>query len=79
MMKKELFALADRLEDRMFDLACQVFDHPELSHEEFFAAKLLSDELESLGFSVERVQVSVRFHMQTLAVGLQKRNFHKAL
>ena len=54
MMKKELFALADRLEDRMFDLACQVFDHPELSHEEFFAAKLLSDELESLGFSVER-------------------------
>jgi len=52
--KQALFTLADTLEERMFAIACDIFDHPELGYEEFYASGLLTDELEKLGFSVER-------------------------
>ena len=54
MDKQMLFARADQLEDRMFDLACRIFDRPEVGLEEYFAAELLTDALEKLGFTVER-------------------------
>ena len=41
-------------ENELFDLACQIFDHPEIGGSEFFAAKLLTDYLEQNGFQVER-------------------------
>jgi len=46
--------MIDEQKDHMFDLSCQIFDNPECDGKEYFACKLLSDEMESLGFQVER-------------------------
>ena len=40
--------------DRLFDLACDIFDHPELALGEFYAAQRLTTFLEQEGFAVER-------------------------
>ncbi len=40
--------------DRLFELASEIFDRPEYDYEEHFAARLLTDYLEEIGFSVER-------------------------
>lgn len=54
-MKKEtLMELIDAQKDRLFDMACQIFDNPECMGKEFFAAKLLADDLEARGFQVTR-------------------------
>lgn len=42
------------IENELFDLACQIFDHPEIGGEEKFAASLLTEYLEKNGFAVER-------------------------
>ncbi len=39
---------------QMFDLACDIFDHPELGQQEVYASDLLCRNLEELGFVVER-------------------------
>lgn len=39
---------------RLFDLGCDIYDHPELGREEFFACGRLTGFLESEGFAVER-------------------------
>ncbi len=54
MKKQALFALANTLEDSMFSLACDIFDHPETSFNEHHAARVLTGALEDLGFTVER-------------------------
>ncbi len=54
MDKNELFSLVDAQKDHLFDLAFQVFDHPETDGKEYFAAELLSNDLENQGFRVER-------------------------
>ncbi len=54
MKKQELFALVDGQREYLFDLACQIFDHPEADGKEYFACQLLSAELERQGFRVER-------------------------
>jgi len=52
--KEALIALTEAQQNRLFDLACQIFDCPETALEEFFASKLLADDLENQGFTVER-------------------------
>ena len=54
MTKEKLLELVQEQKEHLFQLSCQIFDHPECRGEERFAAKLLSDELEAEGFSVER-------------------------
>ncbi len=54
MNKNELFPLVDSQQDRLFDLACQIFDRPECNGQEYFASQLLADTLEAEGFQVER-------------------------
>ena len=54
MQKNEIFALVDRQQEELFDMACQIFDHPECRGKEFFAAELLTKSLEKAGFAVER-------------------------
>lgn len=54
MDKQSLIKLADTLEERMFALACDIFDHPEVGLQEFHATKVLTTCLEDLGFAVER-------------------------
>jgi len=54
MDKQTLLQMIDEQKDHMFDLSCQIFDNPECDGKEYFACKLLSDEMESLGFQVER-------------------------
>ena len=52
--KKILLQTAERYEDRLFSIACDIFDHPESGGKEFYASKLLTDYLEEKGFAVER-------------------------
>lgn len=42
------------IEDELFDMACKIFDRPEIGGEENFAVDLLISYLEKHGFSVER-------------------------
>lgn len=45
---------ANELQDELFDLACKIFDRPEIGGEETFATDLLCEYLERCGFLVER-------------------------
>ena len=54
-MKKEMLQqLIEAQKVHLFDLACRIFDNPECMGKEYFAAKLLADDLEARGFQVER-------------------------
>ena len=53
MQKNEVFALVDRQQEELFDMACQIYDHPECRGKEFFAAELLTKALGKAGFAVE--------------------------
>ena len=53
MNKQEIFSHIDRQAPALFDMACQIFDHPECRGKEFFAADLLVKALEEAGFAVE--------------------------
>jgi amidohydrolase len=43
----------DRLEPLLRDVSREIFEHPELKHEEVLASRLLAGELEKAGFDVE--------------------------
>ena len=43
----------DRMEDKLRTVSKEIFEHPEVKNEEFFASKLLASELEAAGFDVE--------------------------
>lgn len=43
----------DRIEDQLRTVSQEIFEHPEVKHEEVFASKLLASELEKAGFNVE--------------------------
>jgi amidohydrolase len=44
----------ERMSDRLWELSLQIHDNPELGFEEFKASELLTNELEALGFDVQR-------------------------
>lgn len=53
-MKQQLFQEIDRNAKVLWDMADQIFDHPEMGGEERFASGLLTEYLEKHGFEVER-------------------------
>lgn len=53
-MKEKLLQEVQAQQQRLFDLSCQIFDFNEIGGTEHRSAKLLADELESNGFTVER-------------------------
>ena len=53
-MKEKLFAQIDSYQDAMVRLADEIYDHPELALQEYFAADALCTYLEQQGFSVTR-------------------------
>lgn len=52
--KEAVTASAQAHSDRLFALGCDIFDHPELGREEYYACDLLTAFLEEQGFVVER-------------------------
>lgn len=53
-MQHKITAEIDNARDTIVQVSHTIFDHPELSGEEFFASNLLSETLESFGFTIER-------------------------
>ena len=53
-VKKALLQAVDANADRLFAIACDIFDHPECGREEYYACDLLTRFLEGEGFTVER-------------------------
>lgn len=54
MINDQLLQAVEANADRLFALACEISDHPELGREEVFASGLLTAFLEQEGFAVER-------------------------
>lgn len=52
--KNALLQAVEANADRMFAIACDIFDHPECGREEYYACDLLTRFLEEEGFTVER-------------------------
>ena len=52
--KGAVHAALQHWEDPLFSLGCDIFDHPELGREEYYACDLLTAFLEKQGFAVER-------------------------
>ena len=50
---KRIREAIDRLEPLLRSVSRDIFEHPELKHEEVFASKRLADELEKAGFDVQ--------------------------
>ena len=53
-MKKNLLQAVEANADRLFALACDIFDHPEPGREEYYASDRLTKFLQGEGFAVER-------------------------
>lgn len=53
-IKDLLLQAVEQNADRLFAIACDIFDHPECGREEYYACDLLTKFLESEGFTVER-------------------------
>ncbi len=53
-MKENLMQAAEKYAGDMFALACDIFDHPEIGGEEYYASALLIKLLEEKGFTVEK-------------------------
>ena len=53
-MKEKLFANIDQQRERLCAMADDIFDHPEIGHQETHALALLTDFLEEHGFQVRR-------------------------
>lgn len=51
--KKSLLYAAEQNADRLFDIACDIFDHPEDGGEEYYAGEILEKFLKEKGFTVE--------------------------
>lgn len=54
MSKEKLLAHVEAQQDHLFDLSCQIFDFNEANGLEYKSSALCADELEKLGFTVER-------------------------
>ena len=54
MDKKQMFEALERKKQQYFDAADRIWEHPETSFEEYFAADLLCGLLEKEGFAVTR-------------------------
>ena len=54
MDKKQMFETLERKKQQYFDAADRIWEHPETSFEEYFAADLLCGLLEKEGFAVTR-------------------------
>ena len=54
MSKEKLLAHVEAQQDHLFDLSCQIFDFNEANGLEYKSSALCADELEKLGFAVER-------------------------
>ncbi len=52
--EQEICKLAEKELPELFALACDIFDHPELGLQEFYASRRLETYLEEKGFQVER-------------------------
>ena len=55
-MTEQEIALCNSVErraDELFAVACEIFDHPETGHKEFYACQILESFLESAGFKIE--------------------------
>ena len=53
-VKKALLEVVEANADRLFEIACDIFDHPEYCREEYYACDRLTKFLEGEGFTVER-------------------------
>lgn len=53
-MKEKLIQITEQNADELFDMACQIFDDPEVGLEEYRACARITDYLEQQGFTVER-------------------------
>ena len=53
-VKKALLEVVEANADRLFEIACDIFDHPEYCREEYYACDRLTKFLEGEGFIVER-------------------------
>lgn len=53
-IKENLLNVVAANADRLFAIACDIFDHPEIGREEYYASDLLAKLLEGEGFAVER-------------------------
>lgn len=54
MLKEKLLRSVEAQQPHLFDLSCQIFDFNEANGQEYQSAALCADELEKLGFTVER-------------------------
>ena len=54
MDKNVIFAEIEQRKEELFEIADQIFDHPEYDGEEYFASGLLTNYLEKNGFAVEK-------------------------
>jgi amidohydrolase len=52
-LKERACARVDEIADQLIAVSRDIYDHPELKFEEFFASKLLAGKLEAAGFTVE--------------------------
>ena len=53
-LTKKLAASVESRSKEMFEIACDIFDHPEIGRTEVYASDLLCKKLEEYGFKVER-------------------------
>jgi len=52
--KGKVLQAVDAHADKLFAIASDIFDHPEIGREEYYACDLLAALLENRGFTVER-------------------------
>lgn len=55
MNKQELYTLIDQNRDRLTEMSLDIWNHPEISHEEFYASKLQREYLSSQGFRIREI------------------------
>ena len=53
-MKKDICQVIDEVSPELIVMSDEIFDHPELGLEEFFASAKICEYLEKAGFAVER-------------------------
>lgn len=55
MEKAKIFALIDANQEKLINMAMDLWNNPELSHEEKRSSKLQADYLQSLGFTIKEI------------------------
>ena len=54
-MKEKIIGEIRKYRDEIMQISRELYEHPELSEEEVFAEKLLTDHLAAHGFCVEQI------------------------